>query len=197
MIGLLRGIVWDIDGSKVVLDLNGVGFNLFVPEKYLDKIVKGQDKVFYTHLVVKEDSLSLFGFLSKEEKALFISLLSVSGVGPKSALALLSMYSTLQIKTAIAGNNLAILTKVAGVGNKTAQRLVLELKEKYKNFTVEGINEEKAVDMTVSSEAMDALQALGFSVSEAQEALSKVISAKGDLTSEELIKEALKLFASR
>lgn len=194
MIGLLRGKVWNILPDKIVLDVNGVGFLINIPSIYLSDIKVGEEKTFYTHLVVREDDLSLFGFFSYEEKDLFLKMLGVSGIGPKAALSILSMFNTEQIKVAIINDDYSLLTKVPGIGSKTAQRLTLELKGKIRE-KLTNINDKNFSESVLSSEALETLLALGFSLSEAQEVLNKVIKEKKDLSTEEQVKEALRLLA--
>jgi len=194
MIGMLRGTVWTTESDRVVLDVGGVGYLLHVPSGYLVNMRQGEEKVFYTHLLVREDDLTLIGFYQLDEKALFLQLLGVSGVGPKAALAMISAFPVNQLKSAIVREDASLLTSVPGIGGKIAKRLILELKEKMKD-----IEPAPDVDAPVSlagrmNEALDTLMALGFTRNEARDALSK-IDGKEDLTTEEQIKEALRFMA--
>lgn len=196
MIAMLRGIVWQISDNKVILDVNGVGYLVYVPVNCLMSLKKGEEITFYIHLVHKEDDMVLFGFMTSEEKELFIKMIGVSGIGPKAALAILSSYNTGQVKAAIVNEQFNLLTKVQGIGVKTARRLVLDLKEQISleasehNFEVQGPTEGFE-----SIEALQSLLALGFSQREAQAAVEKVTNSQGELSTETLVKEALRLLA--
>lgn len=195
MIGMLRGTVWTTEGDKLVLDINGIGYLLNVPTRCLAQLKQGDEKVFFTHLVVREDDLILYGFQSREEKDLFIQLLGVSGVGPKAALAILSAFSVNQIKTAIFKEDYPYLTEVPGIGAKTAKRVILELKDKIKDTVVSSEAGEPAVLSGLADEALETLLTLGFSRNEIRLVLSRV-DEKGVLGTEERIKEALRLLAA-
>lgn len=197
MIGMLKGTVWQIDDEKVILDVNGVGYVLNVPSGSLIRLREGEDKVFYTHLQVREDDLSLYGFSNLEEKNLFTLLLGVSGIGPKAALAILSVYPPQQVKAAIIREDVAQLTQVPGIGGKTAKRLILELKEKIKDAVLEyGEAEVAPAAASSAGEAFDTLLVLGFSRIEARDALNKVKNID-EYTIEEQVREALKHLAVR
>jgi len=193
MIGRLRGKVWDNQGERLVLDVQGVGYELMVPYPLLAKVQPGQDVLLYTKLIPKEDELSLYGFASNREKQLFEQLLGVSGIGPKGALALLSTLGADEAAAAIAGENVQVLTKVPGIGKKTAQRLVLELKEKF-----QGLSETSASAATGLSasraDSLETLLALGFSLDEARRALAEVLKQGTDGTEAE-VRAALRLLA--
>ncbi len=194
MIGLLRGTVWSTEADKVVLDVNGVGYMLHVPAN-ISRLNIGEERVFFTHLIVREDDMSLYGFVNREDKELFAQLLAVSGIGPKAALAMLSSLSVQQIKQAIVQDNSAVLTAVPGIGNKIAKRLVLELKDKMKDADIiESFNPAPAVSREMDA-ALDTLLVLGFSRAEAREALAKV--DKNELTTEAQIKAALSFLAKK
>lgn len=197
MIGMLRGKVWEIQSERLVLDVQGTGYLLTVPQGLLAKAYSGQEVVIYTHLVIREDDLSLYGFSSLEEKQLFLEMLSVSGIGPKAAISLLSTFGAVQIESAIASENLNLLTKVPGIGKKTAQRLILELKEKFKghtSFPDRGVSIKDPSSLALS-EAHQTLLALGFSLEESKQALSQVLKDGGDLTIEMQVKKALRLLS--
>lgn len=196
MIGMLRGKVWEIQTERLVLDVQGVGYLLTVPYGLLAKSCPGQELVVYTHVIMREDDLSLYGFSSLEEKQLFLEMLSVSGIGPKAAISLLSTFGAVQIESAIVSENLNLLTKVPGIGKKTAQRLILELKEKFKGHASLPSEGESfsAPSLRMHSEALQTLLALGFGLEEARQALSHQKDS-GDLSTEEQVKKALRLLA--
>lgn len=197
MIGMLRGKVWEIQADKLVFDVQGTGYLLAVPYGLLSKLRAGQELVLYTHVVMREEELSLYGFSSLAEKEVFLQMLTVSGIGPKAALSILSTLGSAQAQSAIAGENLTVLTKVPGIGKKTAQRLVLELREKFKGKIETGSGEQFfALEGTgIQSEALETLLALGFSVEEGKKALSQIQTEGRELTLEEQVREALRSIA--
>jgi Holliday junction DNA helicase RuvA len=197
MIGMLRGKVWEIQAERLVLDVLGVGYLLTVPYGLLAKSSPGQELVVYTHVVRREDDLSLYGFSSLEEKQLFLEMLSVTGIGPKAAISILSTFGAVQIESAIASEDLNLLTKVPGIGKKTAQRLILELKEKFKGHVSlpTGGESFSGSSLLTHSEALQALLALGFGLEEARQSLGQVLKDSGDLTTEEQVKKALRILA--
>jgi len=191
MISLLSGtIVQNENGELVILTPGGVGYKIFGSPNLLLNSTIGKEVTIQTYLVVREDTLDLFGFSDVKEKELFKLFLSVSGVGPKTALHLLALGSISEIKNAIAQEDATYLTKVSGIGKKTAERIVLELKSKLKN--------ENIILNTTSSEvhhnpllgdAIDGLIALGYSPSEARDAVRKLNT--DNKSSEQILKEAL------
>lgn len=195
MIGMLRGKVWEIQTDKLVLDVQGTGYLLAVPYGFLSKLRTGQEIVVYTHVILREEELSLYGFSSLAEKEMFLQMLSVSGIGPKAALSILSTLGSAQAQSAIAGENLTVLTKVPGIGKKTAQRLVLELREKIKGKTEIGDSSVVLAGSGVQSEALETMLALGFSLEEGKKALAQINSEDRELTVEEQVKEALRFIA--
>jgi len=198
MIGMLKGTVWTTDGECLVLDVAGVGYLLYVPAGCLADLQVGEELTFYTHLQVREDDMTLYGFREKEEKQLFLQLLSVSGIGPKGALAILSALSVSQVKAAILQENVALLTQVPGIGAKTAKRIIIDLKEKIQNSESDAVDKSltEGSEAAGTAEALETLLALGFSRNEAREALHKT-QQKGINGVEDQVKEALRLLASR
>lgn len=199
MIGMLRGKVWEIQADKLILDVQGVGYQLAVPYGLLGKAHPGHELILYTHVIMREDELSLYGFSSTAEKELFLMMLSVSGIGPKAALSILSTLGTGQTESAIAGENITLLTKVPGIGKKTAQRLILELKEKFKGraIAVDGIEGSEILPQAAAhSEAMETLLALGFSQEEAKKALQALPDSAQAAGTEEQVRLALRSLAA-
>lgn len=198
MIGMLKGKVWEIQGDKLILDCLGVGYQISAPSGLLSRAQVGQEFTLYTHLIVREDEMSLYGFSSAAEKELFLMLLSVSGVGPKVGLAILSTLGTLQTESAIANGDVKTLTKVPGVGKKTAQRSILELKDKFKDRVSNSENGDEEIllnDQVAQSEAMETLLALGFSQEEAKKALQGIKEPQ-NLATEEQVRLALRALAA-
>ncbi len=194
MIASLRGKLIHSDNALAVIECNGVGFKCYASLKTLSKLPKNGNEAFlYTYLAVKEDALDLFGFADNNELECFKLLISVSGVGAKTAIAFLSEYTPDQISFYILSGDHKALTHVSGVGAKTAQRIVLELKDKIGKGSIT-LSEDTATvsrmeNRTNLSEAVAALVALGFTQSEASLAVGKL---DPNLPTDELIKNGLK-----
>ena len=196
MIGFLRGAVDSVSADYCFLDCNGVGYRVFVPESTRRKLVVGSVIRLYTYLQVREDALLVFGFFNIEEYDLYLLLLNVNGVGPKLALAVLSAIGPDDFRSAIARQDLVVLTKISGVGKKTAERMIVELKDKVGLIT--GATSQKDQyfgDFPVVSlefgDAAQALMALGYNRNEVGTVLRKLDPT---LTTTEIIKAALKEF---
>lgn len=192
MIASLHGQVEAVGKDHLIVRVGGVGVRVHVPRPVLAEVDgAGRSISLHTHLVVREDSLALYGFLQADECALFETLLGVSGVGPKLALAILSTLSLQLLHRAVTQSEPEILTRVPGVGRKTAEKLVLELKDRLKVDTgVPGV----ALLSDIDADVIDALTALGYSVVEAQAALQSIPpDAAKDL--EERVRLALQYFA--
>ena len=198
MIAYVKGELVAVAETSVIIDNQGMGFRVFTPiREDLLRIGVGSQIKLHTYMNVREDAMILFGFLQPEALALFKQLINVNGVGPKYALAILTAMSVDQVILAIASEDKKALTKVAGIGPKTAGRIILDLKDKV-SFT----SGSDGVDMPVSSgaveegsvgaaaEAVMALLALGYGQSEAAAAVKK--AAQPDMTVEEIIKQSLK-----
>lgn len=174
-----------------VLDIGGIGYKIYTSQTSLDSIESEDCVTFYTHVYVREDIFDIYGFTSQDELSMFGHLLSVSGVGPKAALSILSVTSPSRLVTAILTDDAKTLTKAAGVGARVAQRVILELKAKLKNFEIlpeDGPIMTEAIGSSNSEEAVSALMVLGYSQNEAQNAVS---GADGTLATEEIVKHAL------
>jgi len=189
MIGYLRGKLKYKNDRFIILDVAGVGYQIFITNQALEEIGDKEDIELYTYLYVRESTQELYGFLRYEEKEFFEQLLGISKVGPKGALGILNVASLDTIKKAIIHGDPAILMKVSGIGKKTAERVVVELKNK---IDVVGIDESKVSPSDIGDNAaIDALVGLGYSASEAREALKEVDKEITDI--EKRIKEALKI----
>ncbi|WP_066634916.1 Holliday junction branch migration protein RuvA [Desulfolucanica intricata] len=196
MIAFLRGKILFIEEGAVILDVNGVGYRVFIPTSCLSRLPgPGEEVQMPTHMVVREDSMQLFGFSDNIELELFILLLNVSGVGPKGALAVLSTLSPQQLYLAVAQEDVKTITRVPGVGKKTAQRLILELKDKLKDRVTAQSEEILNVNQSEQTELEDtvlALSALGYSEGEAKAAVQLVIKSAGhNLPASDLLRLAL------
>lgn len=201
MIGRLTGIIIEKQPPEMLLDVQGVGYELLLPmTSFYDLPELNQQVTLFTHLVVREDAHLLFGFAQKNDRTLFRELIKTNGVGPKLALAILSAMSVNEFAYAIEREELSKLVKIPGVGKKTAERLLVELKGKFKgvaqgDFFVESRHlpslERPSVSTDVSlDDAIAALIALGYKPADAEKMVKKV--AKPELSSEQLIREALK-----
>lgn len=192
MISSLNGKVEYLSADYAVIDVGGVGFTVFMPTSSLTSIgTAGSPAKVFTHLHVREDNLTLFGFATPQELELFKVLINVSGLGPKLALAMLSAMDTEQLSLTIASGNAELLTSIPGIGKKMANRLVLELKDKVAGGMV------TSADFTPAEgngEVISALTALGFSASEAASALASLPKESASLPIEEKIKLALASF---
>lgn len=188
MIGFLEGIIDSLDADSFLIDVNGVGYKVTTAAKSLLELTPGKTPVrIYTYLNVKEDNLQLYGFSNLEEKYLFEKLITVSKVGPRTAALILLSFTTEQVVNYISTGSADFLAAVPGVGKKTAQRIVLELKDKI-GISSYDISIGAGGDSTVIGETKDALIALGYSQAEALAALKDI----GDVRStEEAIKKAL------
>lgn len=189
MIASLDGTVLAKFDDGVILGVGGVGYRLRLPAPMLAEVREGHPLFCYTHLAVRETEWSLYGFSSSDELSLFEMLLTVQGVGPKAALAALSAMEAHTLAGAIAGDQPAMLTRIPGIGNKTAQRIVLDLRTKVDPFAV-GIT---AAAAGGDADAISALTALGYSIAEAQGALREVDTA---LPLEDRIFQALQRLSS-
>jgi len=191
MISYLSGKIKYKSAKSLTLEINGVGYEVFVSEPVLGKIKIDENKEFFIFNYIREDAFNLYGFETIEEKNFFELLLSVSGVGPKSALQTLSIAKLSEIKRAILRDDPSLLRKVSGIGVKTAERIVVELKNKLDNII---INKNEKIDLSSSGQAgaFEALQGLGYSAQEVRDALRQVPSDIED--EDEIIKLALKNF---
>ena len=190
MISLIKGkIISKTLSEIVVLTSGGVGYKIFVVPSKVENYPIGVEMEILTHLVVKEDALDLYGFSNLAEKEMFTMALSVSGIGPKSALQLLSLGSVSEIKTAIASGDADYLSKIHGVGRKTAERLILELKNKIGTIDFVATIGRNAANNNVG-EVIAALITMGYKEQVARETVKNIDAT--EKTSEELLKEVLK-----
>ncbi|HHP0399798.1 TPA: Holliday junction branch migration protein RuvA [Pseudomonas aeruginosa] len=198
MIGRLRGTLAEKQPPHLILDVNGVGYEVEVPMTTLYRLPSvGEPVTLHTHLVVREDAHLLYGFAEKRERELFRELIRLNGVGPKLALALMSGLEVDELVRCVQAQDTSTLVKIPGVGKKTAERLLVELKDRFKAWenmsTIAPLVMEPRASATVSSaeaDAVSALIALGFKPQEASRAVAAVPGE--DLSSEEMIRQALK-----
>lgn len=202
MIGRLNGILVEKQPPEILLEVSGVGYEVQMPMTCFYDLPKvGENTIVYTHFVVREDAQLLFGFNNKTERALFRELLKANGVGPKLGLAILSGMSAQQFVSCVNNEDATSLVKLPGVGKKTAERLVLEMKDRLKDwgndlftpFSDSAVIEphsDALVDNNAADDAVSALVALGYKLPQAQKAVKSV--SKPDMSTEVLIKESLK-----
>lgn len=192
MISHLRGRMIEKTPTHVILECNGVGYHLEVSLHTFSGLSSEEEQLLYTHLQIKEDSHTLFGFLSEFERAVFRLLISVSGVGAATARTMLSSLSPSDVVRAIASEQVAVVQSVKGIGAKTAQRMILELKDKV--LALEGA-EDVVANTTVKGqngeEAIAALEVLGFTRKSVQKIVDKLLTADSQMSVEDLIKNTL------
>jgi Holliday junction DNA helicase RuvA len=190
LISSLRGIVQQVGENGLILEVGGVGLRLAVPVSVLEGApAPGQSLFLYTHLVVREDSLNLYGFASPEEKEIFETLLQVSGIGPRLALAMISHLSPERLRAAVANNQPTALTAVPGVGQKTAEKVIFHLKDRL------GVPHEAGfLASDADGQVLDVLTSLGYTMAEAQVAL-RAIPPDSPTDIETRVRMALQYFA--
>ncbi len=192
MIAYLKGKIIYKNELYIIVEVANIGYKVFVNELFSSKFSVGDELEVYTYQHVKEDALDLYGFADLAELSMFELLLSISGIGPKSALSVLEVAVVDEIRQSIASGDISLLTKVSGIGKKTAERVVLELKDKIIKTAGLGVlsNSRQAQSFDAFADEMDALIALGYSSQQARDALSKV--DKNIKDSGQRIKMALK-----
>ncbi|CAN7180725.1 Holliday junction branch migration protein RuvA [Pseudomonas sp. LjRoot71] len=198
MIGRLRGTLAEKQPPHVIIDINGLGYELEVPMTTLYRLpAVGEPLILHTHLVVREDAHLLYGFFEKRERELFRELIRLNGVGPKLALALMSGLEVDELVRCVQAQDTSVLVKIPGVGKKTAERLLVELKDRFKAWeTVPGMStlvvEPRGASAVTSAEndAVSALISLGYKPQEASRAVSAI--KEDGLSSEDMIRRALK-----
>ena len=199
MISYIKGELTEVFEDTVVVETNGIGYNIRVPGSVLDRLPSvGSSVWIYTYLYVKEDAMNLFCFLNRDDLSVFKLLLNVSGIGPKGALAILSTIGPDDLRFAVLSEDVKTISSAPGIGAKTAKRLIIELKDKLKLaevFETALANKEKASSendvMLARNEAVEALVALGYASAQAMKAVQQVENAE-EKDSEQILKEALK-----
>jgi len=195
MISHLIGILEHIDQNHVVIEVGGIGYHVKVPASVLSRLPQAGEKIkLFTIQVVREDDISLYGFINKEERALFSLFLSVSGIGPKLAMALISGFSLDRLVAGIAQGDVDLLSSISGIGRKTAERIVVELKEKIaRAYAIKPSEMTAGVkgEQSVISDSISALISLGYSPREARDAIMK-LNMENPQSVEEVVKKALK-----
>ena len=201
MISYIKGELTEISEGIIVVENNGIGFNINVPATVISSLSSiGEEVKIYTYLQIREDAHSLYGFLTRNDLNMFKMLINVNGIGPKGALAILSTISPDDLRFAICSGDVKLISSVPGIGNKIAQKIILELKDKINLTDVlersEGSSIENASgsELNAKNEAVEALVSLGYSNSDAAKAVRQIDDVnKKDL--ETILKEALKKLA--
>lgn len=201
MISYIKGELADVTEQSIVLECAGIGYEIAVPVSTLSELPSvGNEVKIHTYLYVREDAVNLYGFLTKEDLYVFKLLIGVNGIGPKGALGILSAITPDELRFAILADDVKTIAKAPGIGSKTAQKLIIELKDKLKLSDVfeqslaakaKGALTVETVGQDIRSEAVQALASLGYSLSEATKAVGKV-EITADTTVEQLLKDALK-----
>ncbi len=199
MISYLKGELAEVKESYVVVEVGSIGYEVYLPASSIMKLPsRGSSIKVYTYLHVREDAIGLFGFLTKDDLEMFKLLITVNGIGPKGALGILSAISADDIRFAVLAEDVKLIAKAPGIGNKTAGKLILELKDKFKletAFEQRLINQEEQLSGSgvfgKREEAVQALTVLGYSASEALKIVNQV-EIREDMTSEEILKMCLK-----
>jgi len=192
MIGYLKGNLAFKDPTFVIMDVHGVGYEVKISLYTFSKIKDLESCLLYTHFYVKEDAQTLFGFSDKEEKSIFLQLISINGVGPNTALMINSSLTVGELKNAIVNEEVGVIQKVKGIGSKTAHRIILELKDKIKK---EGYDVGTAMvgSNSLRHEALSALLTLGINKNMAEKGVDRILKNLGnDISLEDLIKSVLK-----
>lgn len=195
MISFIKGAVADFSETAVIVECNGIGYHIFTTPNVQAKLGLGEERMIYTYLQVKEDDMQLYGFLSKDDLQIFKLLISVNGIGPKAGMGILSGLSADEIRFAVLADDAATISKAPGIGKKTAQKLILELKDKLdlqdafaqKKDNLSAANNEND---EAQKEAIEALVSLGYSGAAAIKAVKQVDDGTSDAA--QLLKAALK-----
>ncbi|MBO4276621.1 Holliday junction branch migration protein RuvA [Candidatus Saccharibacteria bacterium] len=189
MIAHLKGKITEKFGNSLIIDVNGVGYEVTVPTPDFEAVHLDEERKFYTYHAVRENAEDLYGFSTLAAKKIFELLISVQGIGPKAAIAILSLAEAEEVRNAIANADAVFIAKASGVGKKSAERVIVDLRDKVGIPSHYGATEAKFKKADEPDEALDALIALGFPLKEATAALEKVAT---DLPVEERVRLALK-----
>ncbi|MEN8185738.1 MAG: Holliday junction branch migration protein RuvA [Bacteroidota bacterium] len=191
MITFVKGKLVEKNPTHVVIECNGIGYFILISLHTFSNLPDRENARLYTHLSIREDAHTLYGFYDKTEREIFKLLISVSGVGPSTAMTMLSSMTSEQIQQAIAHDDVATIKSVKGIGPKTAQRVILDLKDKILK-TYDVTDDLSAGDNTIKNEALSALEVLGFQRKNSEKIIKKILQVSPDTNLEELIKQALK-----
>ena len=192
MIYSLKGIVQQLHPTSVVIDVQGVGYLVGVSLQTSEQLVLGKETFLNIQQILREDANLLFGFNTILEKEMFNLLISVNGVGPVSAIIMLSSLSLNEISAGVLSNNSAMLQKVKGIGTKTAERIIIDLRDKVQRFNVSEENISTFVNNKVKEESLSALEVLGISKKMSEKIADRILKQNPDLRVEDLVKQILK-----
>ena len=193
MIDQISGKIISINDNYVVLEVGGFGIKVNISANFASKLVNEDLITLVTYLNVREDALDLYGFKNESERNLFLMLISISGIGPKLAVSILSGVELDELKSNILSGDIKSLTSIPGVGAKTAKRIIIELKDKLSKTTTTELGFEDDFASKISKDVLSALVGLGYSESMATEVIKRINPAKSDKSIESLIKESLKI----
>jgi Holliday junction DNA helicase RuvA len=192
MLDFIKGDIAELTPTFVVLELNGLGYHIHISLNSFTQLQGKNSCRLFVHLVIREDAHILFGFTSADERELFRQLISVSGIGASTARMILSSLSPNEVRSAIASGNTELLKSIKGIGVKSAQRIIIDLKDKI-GMSADISQIFKNVDNTLKKEALSALEMLGFSRKQSEKVIDKLLAGNISVSVEELIKQALKL----
>lgn len=192
MIYSLRGTVLELTPSSAVVEVAGIGYYTGISLQTFEKLSLGKEVFLYTQQIIREDAHLLFGFNTFIEKELFNLLISVNGVGPASALIMLSSLSIQEIASGILSGNSGLLQKVKGIGAKTAERIIIDLRDKLQKFGIEEDKNSINTNNKIKEEALSALEVLGISKKMSEKIADRILKQSPDLVVEELVKQILK-----
>lgn len=198
MIAFVKGSLADVESDRVIIDVGGIGYNVFVSSYTMGRLpLEGNEVKLYTYLNVKEDLMQLYGFLSKDELRIFKLLIGVNGIGPKGGLGILSYLTPDDLRFAVMANDVKAISAAPGIGKKTAEKLILELKDKLGSIEPDEVPVSESVtgntpfSKQIQTDAVQALVALGYGSTEALRAVTNVMTEQEDSV-EEILKKALK-----
>ena len=192
MIYSLRGLVQELTPTFVVVEVNGIGYYVSLSLQTSQNLKLNSEAFLFIQQIIREDAHLLFGFYSKEEKEMFNLLISVNGVGPVSALILLSSLSLSEAANAILSGNSAVIQKVKGIGVKTAERIIIDLRDKVGGFSISEEKLSNLVNNKIKNEALSALEVLGISGKVSEKIADRILKRDPEVSIEELVKEILK-----
>ena len=194
MIALLKGKIIKLDPTYIILDVSGIGYEVKISLRTYSEIKDLKEIKINTHLQIKDDSHTLYGFFSISEKIIFLDLISINGVGPSTAMMILSSLSASELQEAILNGDLQTIKSIKGIGMKTAERIILELKDKLKNkdFIKSDSNFSSQKNNTLRNNALNALSSLGISRNISRVKVDQILNENENISLESLIKEVLK-----
>ena len=194
MIAKLKGRIDELKPTELILDVNGVGYQLSIPFTTYESIQNMEETLLYVYTLHREDQFKLFGFSTEDERNLFSTLINISGIGPSMALSILSGIRIDMLIEAVRGDNLAMLTKIPGIGRNKAEKLIFELKRKMKKF--EDLHLVSTQGPSLMNDAIEALVSLGFDESRAAMVVEEILKEDPEIQIEIIIKKALKNLTS-